>query len=111
MRFFRFFFGLKGFILAWIAAASGFFSFREIPSVWDSQSRYWCVSYQSFSEIHRISEKDWQRSSQSSNFPFFWFSGPLGNVAKGINTYRRFYESPRMMDNEFRVLRECFSAI
>jgi hypothetical protein len=44
-----------------------FFSYKEIPSILDSQFKYWCVSYQTFSEICRI--ESWVRSS-----PIFLFS-------------------------------------
>ncbi len=37
-----------------------FFNFKEGSSILYSYFKYWCVSYQSFSDIHRISEKDWQ---------------------------------------------------
>jgi hypothetical protein len=58
-------------------------------------------------EILRISEKDWQLSTRFSNFSLFWVSGSPRNAAKGINTSRRFVESPRiiesprMIDNQF----------
>jgi hypothetical protein len=76
-----------------------FLNFKECPLILDSYLQYWCVPYQTFSEICRISEKDWQLSPQLSNFSFFWVSGPPRNVAKGINTFRRFVEPPRMIDN------------
>ncbi len=77
-----------------------FFSFKEIPSILDSQFKYWCVSYQSFS--------DWQLSPWFSNFLFFWDSSPLSDAAKGVNTSRRFVESPRMIDNYFRSSQRIF---
>ncbi len=49
-----------------------FFSFKEIPSILDSQFKYWCISYQTFSEFivspRRI--ENWVRGS-----PSFLFSG------------------------------------
>jgi hypothetical protein len=76
-----------------------FLNFKEGSSVLDSYWKYWWVPYQTFSEICRISEKDWQLSSRFSNLSFFWVSGPLRNAAKGVNTSRRFYEYPGMIDN------------
>ncbi len=37
-----------------------FLSFKEAPSIWDRHFMFWCVSCHTFSEILRISEKDWQ---------------------------------------------------
>jgi hypothetical protein len=79
-----------------------FLNFKEGSLILDSYFKYWCILCQSFSEIRRISEKDWQPSSWFSNFSLFWVSGPSRNAAKGVNTSRRFVESPRMIDNLFR---------
>ncbi len=79
-----------------------FLNFKEGSSILDSYFKYWCVPYQTFSEICRISEKDSQLSPRFSNFFFFWVSGPPRNTAKGVNISRRFYKSPRMIDNQFR---------
>jgi hypothetical protein len=79
-----------------------FLNFKEDSSILNSYFKYWCVPYQTFSEIRRISENDWQLSPRFSNFSFFWVSGPPRNAAKGVNTSRRFVESPRMIDNQFR---------
>jgi hypothetical protein len=76
-----------------------FWNFKDVSSILDSNFKYWCVPYQTFSEIRRISEKDWQLSSRFSNFSIFWVSGSPRNAAKGVNTSRRFLESPRMIDN------------
>jgi hypothetical protein len=35
-----------------------FFNFKEGSSILYSYFKYWCVSYRTFSEIRRISEKD-----------------------------------------------------
>ncbi len=78
-----------------------FLNFKDVSSILNSYFKYWCVSYQTFSEICRIFEKDWQLSTQFSNFSLFWVSGSLRNAAKGVNTSRRFVESPRMIDNQF----------
>ncbi len=43
-----------------------FFNFKDALSIWDSHFKFWCVSVQTFSEILRISEKDWQLSPQFS---------------------------------------------
>jgi hypothetical protein len=74
-------------------------NFKDVSSI--SYFRYWCISCQTFSEICRISEKDWQLSTRFSNFSLFWDSGPPRNAAKGVNTSQRFVESPRMIDNQF----------
>jgi hypothetical protein len=59
---------LTFFWLEWIYLCLNIFI--EIPSILDIQFKYLCVSYQPFSEILCISEKDWQPSLQFSNFPF-----------------------------------------
>jgi hypothetical protein len=41
-----------------------FLNFEEAPSKWGSHFKFWCVSVQTFSEILRISEKDWQLRTQ-----------------------------------------------
>jgi hypothetical protein len=76
-------------------------NYKDVSFILDSNFKYWCVSYQTFAEILRISEKDWQLSKRFSNFSLFWVSGPPRNAAKGVNNSRRFYESPRMIDNQF----------
>ncbi len=43
-----------------------FLNFKEAPSIWNSHFKFWCVSIQTFSEILRISEKDWQLSPRFS---------------------------------------------
>ncbi len=64
-----------------------FLNFKEGYSILNSCFKYWCVPYQTFSEI-----ENWVHGS-----PIF-----LRNAAKGVNTSRRFYESPRMIANQFR---------
>jgi hypothetical protein len=85
-----------------------FFNFKEGSFILDSYFNYWCVSCQTFSEILRISEKDWQLSSRFSNFSLFWVCGPRRNAAKGVNTSRRLVESPGMIDNLFRGSQRMF---
>jgi hypothetical protein len=41
-----------------------FLNFEEAPAIWGSHFKFWCVSFQTFSEILRISEKDWQLRTQ-----------------------------------------------
>jgi hypothetical protein len=41
-----------------------FLNFEEAPSIWGSHFKFWCVSVQTFSEILRISENDWQLRTQ-----------------------------------------------
>ncbi len=79
-----------------------FLNFKEGSLILDSYFKFWCVSCQTFSDIHRISEKDWPLSLRFSNFSFFWVSSPPRNAAKDVNHSRRFYKSPRMIDNLFR---------
>jgi hypothetical protein len=78
-----------------------FLNFKDVSSIFGNYFKFWCVSYQIFSEIRRISEKDWQLSTRFSNFSLFWVSGSPRNAAKGVNTSWRFAESPRMIDNQF----------
>jgi hypothetical protein len=88
-------FWLEWIYLGLIGNRFWFLNFKEGSSILDSYFKYWCVSYQTFSDIWRISEKDWQLSPRFSNFSFFWVSGPPRNAAKGVNTFRSFYESLR----------------
>ncbi len=76
-----------------------FLNFKEAPSIWCSYFKFLCVSVQTFLEILRISEKDWQLSLRFSNFRRFLVSGSLRNVAYGVNISRRIVESPRMIGN------------
>jgi hypothetical protein len=98
MRFLRLFYGYLGLK----ENRYRFLNFKECSSILDIYFKFWCVPYQTFSEILRISEKDWQLCPLFSNFYFFWVSGPPRNTTKGVNTSRRFVESPRMIDNQFR---------
>jgi hypothetical protein len=41
-----------------------FINFKEALSVWGRHFKFWCVSVQTFPEILRISEKDWQLWTQ-----------------------------------------------
>ncbi len=43
-----------------------FLNFNKVPSILDKYFKFWCVSGQTFHEILRISEKDWQLSPQFS---------------------------------------------
>ncbi len=55
----------NGYFLAWMIyqGLNGnrfwFFNFKKGPSILDSKLKFWYVSFQTFLEIHRISEKDW----------------------------------------------------
>ncbi len=116
-----------GYFLAWMDLSRPewellwFLNFKEGSSILETYFKYWCVPYQTFSEIPQISEKDSQLSPRFSNFSLFWVSGPPRNAAKGVNSdwqpilrfsenvlqqhkrvyktvvnpSRRFYESPR----------------
>ncbi len=79
-----------------------FLNFKKGFLILESFLKYWCVSCQTFSEILRISEKDWQLSSRFSNFYLFWVRGTPRKAAKGVNPSRRFIDSLRMIDNLFR---------
>ncbi len=67
-----------GYFLAWMDLSRPeweplvVFKFKECSSILYIYFKYWCVPYQTFSEILRISEKDWQLSPRFSNFSFFW---------------------------------------
>jgi hypothetical protein len=85
-----------------------FLNFKEGSLILDSYFKYWCISCQTFSEIHRISEKDWQLSSRFCNFSLFLVSSPPRNAAKGVNTSWRFVDnlfnsSLRMFFNNISV--------
>jgi hypothetical protein len=43
-----------------------FLRFKEAPPLWDRHCKLWCVSCRTFSEILRISEKDWQLNPRFS---------------------------------------------
>jgi hypothetical protein len=101
MRFLWLFFWLEWIYLDLKRNRFWFLNFEDVSSILDSYFMYWCVSYQTFSEIRRISEKDWQLSMRFSNFCLFWVSGPPRNAAKGVNTSRRLVGSLRMIDNHF----------
>ncbi len=101
MRFLRLFFWLEWIYLGMNKNRYWFLNFKEGSSILDNYFQYWCVPYQTFSEIRRTSEKDWQLGPRFSNFSFFWVSGPPRKAAKGVNTSRSFVESPRMIDSQF----------
>ncbi len=50
-------------------------NFNDAPLILDNSFNFLCVSGQTFSEILRISEKDWQLSLWFSNFCRFLVSG------------------------------------
>ncbi len=54
-----------------------FLNFNDAPLILDNSFKFWCVSGQTFSEILRISEKNWQLSLRFSNFRRFSVSGSL----------------------------------
>jgi hypothetical protein len=81
-----------------------FLNFNDASLILDNYFKFWSVSGQTFSEILRISEKDWQLSLRFSNFRRFLVSGSLRNAAEGINISRRIIESPRMIGNWVPVL-------
>ncbi len=92
-----------------------FFNFKDALSIWDSHFKFWCVSVQTFSEILRICEKDWQLSPRFSkiylNCQLFsdtlmllknilrepWtVAHPSPRTGDSVaNPSQRFYESPR----------------
>jgi hypothetical protein len=59
-----------------------FLNFNDAPSILDDYFKFWCVSGQIFSEILRISEKDWQLSLRFSNFQRFLVSGSLRTLVR-----------------------------
>ncbi len=96
---------------AWMWATFGFKNFRDVPSIMDNYFKFWCVSGQSFWEILKISEKEWQLSPWFSNFCRFLVSGSLWSVAEGVNTSRRFLESLRRIGYVCLVLQEYSSKL
>jgi hypothetical protein len=67
-----------------------FLNFNDAPLILDNYFKFWRVSGQTFSEILRILEKDWQLSLRFSNFRRFLVSGSPRNA-------QRIIESPRMI--------------
>ncbi len=76
-----------------------FLNFNAAPLILDTYFKFWGVSGQTFSEILRISEKDWQLSLRFSNFHRFLVIGSPRNAAEGENISWAIIESPRMIGN------------
>jgi TolB-like protein len=66
-----------------------FLNFNDAPWTLDNYFKFRRISGQTFSEILRISAKDWQLSLQFSNFCRFLVSGSLRNAASGVNISQR----------------------
>ncbi len=61
------FFWLNGYMYLGLSRNRFWFSnYKDAPFIWDSQCKFQCLSCQTFSEILRISEKDWPLSLQFS---------------------------------------------
>ncbi len=58
-----------------------FINLNDAPFILDTYFKFWRVSGQTFSEIRRISENDWQLSLRYSNFRRFLVSGSPRNAA------------------------------
>ncbi len=77
-----------------------FLNFKEGSTILDSYFKYWCVPYQTFSEICRISKKDGQLSPRFSNFSFF-----LGKRSseKRCKRCQYFSEICRISENDWQL--------
>ncbi len=69
---------LPSFLLVWIHLGLNvnrfwFLNFNNVPSILDNYLEFWCISGQTFSEIRRISEKDWQLSPRFSEKVNFYY--------------------------------------
>ena len=73
-----------------------FLTFFEAPLIFGNYFKFWCASYQTFSEIRRISEKDWQLSYRNA---YVVEEHSRRTAELVINHSRRFYESPRSIDS------------
>ncbi len=79
-----------------------FWNFYEAPLIFGNYFKFWCVSYQTFSEIRRISEKDWQLSYRNSCV----VEEPSRRTAELVfNHSRKFYKSSRSIDTLYSVSR------
>jgi hypothetical protein len=76
-----------------------FLNFNYALLILDNFFKFLRVSGQTFSEILKISDKDWQMSMRFSNFCRFLVSGSPRNAAQGVNISWRIVESPRMIGN------------
>jgi hypothetical protein len=63
---FRVVFGLYEYIWVWIGTTFWFLNFKHAPLIWDSHIKFWGISYKTFSEILKISEKKLQLSLRVS---------------------------------------------
>ncbi len=76
-----------------------FLNFEEAPPIWGSHFKFWCVSVQTFSEILRISKKDWQLRNSVANPSLRTgdlVANPSPRTGNSVaNHSRRFYDSPR----------------
>jgi hypothetical protein len=76
----------------------------DAPSIFGGYFRFWCVPYQTFSEIHRISKKDLQLNPQLSMYckllkdTLMLLRNILGTAELVVNHSRRFIESSRSVD-------------
>jgi hypothetical protein len=75
-----------------------FLNFEEAPSIWGSHFKFLCISVQSFSEILRISKKDWHEDSVANPSPRTGDSAanPSQRIGDSVaNHSRRFFDSLR----------------
>ncbi len=79
-----------------------FLTFFEAPSIFGNCFKFWWASYQTFSEILRISEKDWQPSYRNA---YVVGEHSQRTAELVINHSRRFVESPRSIDTLCSVSR------
>ncbi len=71
------------------------YNFYEGPSILGNYFKFWCASYHTFLEIHRIPEKDWQLSERHA---YVVEEHSRRTAELVVNRSWRFYEAPRSID-------------
>ncbi len=82
---------------------------HEAPSIFGSYFKFWCLSYQTFSEIRRISEKDWQLNpwfSKKERHSYVVEEHSRRTAELVVNHSRRFYESQISNDTLCNISRK-----
>ncbi len=77
-----------------------FLNFNDAPFILDTYFKFWRVSGQTFSEILRISEKDWHLSLRFSIFHRFLVSSSPEKRCLG---WKYFSENRRISENDWQL--------
>jgi hypothetical protein len=96
--------GFYSFLLKWIYLGLNsncfwFSNLRQGPLILDSHFKNQCVSYQTFSEILRISEKDWQLNPRFFN-KFYLYCKLLRET---LMLLRTFSEILRIFESDYTL--------